>query len=94
MAMRVQTTKSKKTTSGSRSANRASAGYAGDSYHDEGSDDEGAISLAAIKNQYKKGGPSQKSEYFVLYFRTEKTRFAIVYKKILLTTFFDLDTFS
>lgn len=64
MAMRVQTSKSKKTTSGSRSANRASAGYAADSYHDEGSDDEGAISLAAIKNQYKKGGgASQKSKF-------------------------------
>ena len=65
MAMRAQN-KNKKTPSGARSTGRASAGYAADAYHDEGSDDEGAISLAAIKNQYKKGaaGAPSKSKLF------------------------------
>lgn len=51
MAMRVQ--KTKKSTS-TRNTNRTSGAYSGDAYHDDGSDDEGAISLAAIKNKYKK----------------------------------------
>lgn len=66
MAMRVQT-KSKKSTGGSRNTNRNSSSYNNDTYPDEGSDDEGAISLAAIKNKYKKGAnivPS-KGELFV-----------------------------
>lgn len=42
--------KSKRT---KRSSGGAAAGY-GD--HDEGSEDEGGISIAAIKNKYKKGG--------------------------------------
>ncbi|KOX80906.1 Another transcription unit protein [Melipona quadrifasciata] len=46
MAMRVQS-KTKKST--------ASRGTTGRSVGDDGSDDEGAISLAAIKNKYKKG---------------------------------------
>ncbi|XP_043255978.1 another transcription unit protein [Colletes gigas] len=54
MAMRVQS-KTKKSATGSRSATRSVGGYGGDAYHDDGSDDEGAISLAAIKNKYKKG---------------------------------------
>lgn len=54
MAMRVQS-KTKKSTTGSRSAGRSVGGYGADTYHDDGSDDEGAISLAAIKNKYKKG---------------------------------------
>lgn len=52
LAMRVQN-KPKKSTS-SRGTNRSTK-Y-DDPYHDEGSDDENAISLAAIKNKYKKGG--------------------------------------
>lgn len=52
--MRVQS-KTKKSTTGSRNPTRSVGGYGGDTYHDDGSDDEGAISLAAIKNKYKKG---------------------------------------
>lgn len=55
MAMRVQS-KTKKNISGVRNANRTTGAYSGELYHDDGSDDEGAISLAAIKNKYKKGG--------------------------------------
>ncbi|XP_066585057.1 another transcription unit protein isoform X2 [Prorops nasuta] len=54
MAMRVQN-KPKKNTGGGRGGGRASGNYGADVYHDDGSDDEGAISLAAIKNKYKKG---------------------------------------
>lgn len=54
MAMRVQN-KTKKSTSGIRNTNRTAGAYSGDAYHDDASDDEGAISLAAIKNKYKKG---------------------------------------
>jgi len=59
MAMRVQN-KTKKSTSGSRNTNRATGAYSGDAYHDDGSDDDGAISLAAIKNKYKKGAIPSK----------------------------------
>lgn len=55
MAMRVQS-KSKKSVGGVRNTSRTAGAYSGDPYHDDGSDDEGAISLAAIKNKYKKGG--------------------------------------
>ncbi|XP_012141855.2 another transcription unit [Megachile rotundata] len=54
MAMRVQS-KTKKSTAGRGTTGRSVSGYGGDAYHDDGSDDEGAISLAAIKNKYKKG---------------------------------------
>ncbi|OAD53628.1 RNA polymerase-associated protein LEO1 [Eufriesea mexicana] len=54
MAMRVQS-KTKKTTASRGTTGRPVGGYGGDAYHDDGSDDEGAISLAAIKNKYKKG---------------------------------------
>ncbi|KAG7188363.1 hypothetical protein KM043_008017 [Ampulex compressa] len=54
MAMRVQS-KTKKSGSSGRNSGRSAGGYGGDAYHDDGSDDEGAISLAAIKNKYKKG---------------------------------------
>lgn len=53
MSMRVPT-KPKKTSAGGRGAGRASSGYGAEVYNDDGSDDEGAISLAAIKNKYKK----------------------------------------
>lgn len=53
MAMRVQS-KTKKSAGSIRNANRAAGAYSGE-FHDDGSDDEGAISLAAIKNKYKKG---------------------------------------
>lgn len=50
----------KQTTKPKRS--RDSAAHLNTSYrdHDEGSDDEGAISIAAIKNKYKKGGAALK----------------------------------
>lgn len=54
MAMRVQN-KTKKSAGGTRNTSRAMGAYSGDAYPDDGSDDEGAISLAAIKNKYKKG---------------------------------------
>lgn len=54
MAMRVQS-KTKKSTAGRGTTGRSVGGYGADAYHDDGSDDEGAISLAAIKNKYKKG---------------------------------------
>lgn len=54
MAMRAQS-KNKKSGGSGRSGGRASGSYGGEAYHDDGSDDEGAISLAAIKNKYKKG---------------------------------------
>jgi RNA polymerase-associated protein LEO1 len=57
MAMRVQS-KPKKQSGGGRGSNRAAANYGNDPYHDEGSDDENAISLAAIKNKYKKAAAS------------------------------------
>ncbi|XP_020281212.1 another transcription unit protein isoform X2 [Pseudomyrmex gracilis] len=64
MAMRVQN-KTKKST-GTRNTNRTSGAYSGDAYHDDGSDDEGAISLAAIKNKYKKAAviPSKASNIY------------------------------
>lgn len=68
MAMRVQN-KTKKSTGGIRNTNRAAGAYSGDAYHDDGSDDEGAISLAAIKNKYKKGAamiPSKGLISFIL----------------------------
>lgn len=52
--MRAQHKTSKKSSS-SRNVNRASGSYANEVYNDDGSDDENAISLAAIKNKYKKG---------------------------------------
>lgn len=61
MAMRVQN-KTKKSTSGIRNTNRTTGAYSGDAYHDDGSDDEGAISLAAIKNKYKKGAAAMPSK--------------------------------
>lgn len=54
MAMRVQS-KPKKSSTSRGTTGRSVGGYGGDTYHDDGSDDEGAISLAAIKNKYKKG---------------------------------------
>lgn len=68
MAMRVQN-KTKKSTSGIRNTNRTTGAYSGDAYHDDGSDDEGAISLAAIKNKYKKGIAAipSKGQFYVLY---------------------------
>ncbi|XP_034172079.1 another transcription unit [Osmia lignaria lignaria] len=54
MAMRVQS-KTKKSSAGRGTTGRSVGGYGADAYHDDGSDDEGAISLAAIKNKYKKG---------------------------------------
>jgi len=68
MAMRVQN-KTKKSTSGIRNTNRAAGAYSGDAYHDDGSDDEGAISLAAIKNKYKKGAaviPSKGNIFYII----------------------------
>lgn len=62
MAMRVQS-KTKKNAGGIRNTNRTAGTYSGDTYHDDGSDDEGAISLAAIKNKYKKGAMSFKGKY-------------------------------
>lgn len=82
MAMRMQS-KPKKPSSGSRgTANRAAANYGNDPYHDEGSDDENAISLAAIKNKYKKsaatgGGVSKR--------KTKNFKFFVV-KRIIFTT--------
>lgn len=67
MAMRVQN-KTKKSTSGIRNTNRTSGAYSGDAYHDDGSDDEGAISLAAIKNKYKKGGAVIPSKGYLIFF--------------------------
>lgn len=72
MAMRVQS-KPKKPSSGGRGANRGAAtNYGNDPYHDEGSDDENAISLAAIKNKYKKpaggGGVSKREAPFLFVF--------------------------
>lgn len=68
MAMRVQN-KTKKSTGGIRNTNRGSTGaYSGDAYHDDGSDDEGAISLAAIKNKYKKGGAVMPSKGYLIFF--------------------------
>lgn len=69
MAMRVQN-KTKKSTSGIRNTNRTTGAYSGDAYHDDGSDDEGAISLAAIKNKYKKGVAAipSKGQFCVLYY--------------------------
>lgn len=64
MAMRVQT-KPKKTSGSSRASGRASGGYGADGYHDDGSDDDGAISLAAIKSKYKKGGAAAKGKSFL-----------------------------
>lgn len=66
MAMRVQN-KTKKSTGGIRNTNRAAGAYSGDAYHDDGSDDEGAISLAAIKNKYKKGAAVIPSKGNILY---------------------------
>lgn len=67
MAMRVQS-KPKKSRE-SRGGNRSSTNYANDPYHDEGSDDENAISLAAIKNKYKKqaagGGVSKRKNHVI-----------------------------
>lgn len=54
MAMRVQS-KTKKSTASRGTTGRSVGGYGANAYHDDGSDDEGAISLAAIKNKYKKG---------------------------------------
>jgi len=68
MAMRVQN-KTKKSTGGIRNTNRTAGAYSGDAYHDDGSDDEGAISLAAIKNKYKKGAaviPSKGNLIFIV----------------------------
>lgn len=42
---------------------RTSGGAAGYGDNDEGSDDEGGISIAAIKNKYKKGGAGDKPIY-------------------------------
>lgn len=75
MAMRMQS-KPKKSSSGSRgAASRAAANYGNDPYHDEGSDDENAISLAAIKNKYKKpaaagGGVSKRERKYKRLFDT------------------------
>lgn len=73
MAMRVQN-KTKKSTGGIRNTSRAAGAYSGDAYHDDGSDDEGAISLAAIKNKYKKGGAAIPSKgyliFITLYYKT------------------------
>lgn len=73
MAMRVQN-KTKKSTGGIRNTSRAAGAYSGDAYHDDGSDDEGAISLAAIKNKYKKGGAAIPSKGYLilitLYYKT------------------------
>lgn len=55
MAMRIQN-KTKKNVSSTRNTSRATGVYSGETYHDDGSDDESGISLAAIKNKYKKGG--------------------------------------
>lgn len=65
MAMRVQ--KTKKSTGGIRNTNRAAGAYSGDAYHDDGSDDEGAISLAAIKNKYKKGAAVMPSKGYLIF---------------------------
>lgn len=66
MAMRVQS-KSKKSTTSSRGAGRSVGGYGADTYHDDGSDDEGAISLAAIKNKYKKGlNTPVKGKFYII----------------------------
>lgn len=57
--MRVQS-KTKKSTGNIRNTARAAGVYSNnDTYHDDGSDDEGAISLAAIKNKYKKGAAAK-----------------------------------
>lgn len=69
MAMRVQN-KTKKSTGGIRNTNRTTGAYSGDAYHDDGSDDEGAISLAAIKNKYKKGGAVIPSKGYLNLFCT------------------------
>lgn len=71
MAMRVQS-KTKKSASGGRSTGRASTGYGVDAYHDDASEDEGAISLAAIKNKYKKGAAATAKGIYlsILYYIT------------------------
>ena len=74
MAMRVQS-KPKKTGGSSRASGRASGSYGADAYHDDGSDDEGAISLAAIKNQYKKGGATTKGKLTALVLRVSNLRY-------------------
>lgn len=77
--MRVQN-KTKKSTSGIRNTNRTAGAYSGDAYHDDASDDEGAISLAAIKNKYKKGVAAipSKGQFYVLYLK-KKTSKCIIY---------------
>lgn len=63
MSLRAQS-KTKKASGGGRGS-RAVANINTDGYGDEGSDDENAISLAAIKNKYKRpgNGPSQKCKF-------------------------------
>lgn len=47
----------------SKRTKRSSGGAAGYGDNDEGSEDEGGISIAAIKNKYKKGGSENKPIY-------------------------------
>lgn len=60
--MRAQSKPSKKSSAGGRGSKRASDNFANDAYNDDGSDDENAISLAAIKNDFKKKGGSGVSK--------------------------------
>lgn len=66
MAVRAQG-KTKKSSGSGRAAGRSSGGF-NDPYHDEGSDDEGAISLAAIKNRYKKGAGAASKGIICFFF--------------------------
>ena len=69
MAMRVQS-KTKKSTASRGTTGRSVGGYGANAYHDDGSDDEGDISLAAIKNKYKKGmNVSVKGKLYLTYLK-------------------------